>query len=121
MDTFQTVAAWGLLLSAYAPFMIAVAAIGTFVLTWHNNGRINTAIQKVNEVHILINSRLTDWLKDRGDIRHSTGDAEGYARGLAQGIELDRVRPVDVSPIVSPTIAGDPSTITGTFTGKVDT
>jgi hypothetical protein len=65
-------------LGGIASLISALAAIGAVVMSARN-------ARKIQEVHVSINSRFDQWLKERGDTAKAAGLVEGNAAGLAQG------------------------------------
>ena len=67
-------------LDAATKVLVALAALGAFVLSWRNNNRITEAKKSIQEVHILMNSRLTELL----EVTRKASRAEGLKEGRAE-------------------------------------
>jgi hypothetical protein len=49
-------------MSTIAEFLIALAALGSFFVTWKNR-------HIINQIHVLVNSKMTDALREIKDLR----------------------------------------------------
>ncbi len=75
-----------------AAVISSLAALGAFVVSV-------IAVLRVRELHILVNSRLSELILSASAAARAEGAATGHAAGLAQGIDLERV-PTATPPIV---------------------
>ncbi len=68
-------------LTLLAPTLAGLLAV---IVSWINHQAITTAKDKINEVHISINSRVDDLVRKETALSHAAGVAEGRAAAVAE-------------------------------------
>ena len=67
-------------LDSLTKVIVALAALGAFILSWNNNNRITETNRNVQQVHLTFNSRMEEFIA----LIKETSSAKGVEKGVKQ-------------------------------------